>query len=224
MIGPFDVPEAFVWQDPRDLQGRGGSPTFRLSRRYDGASVLLHEIPADDAKRIDRIGCYSRIPDYCRPFVTPLLGMVQLSGRSFILEAVPPSVPLIAAWRTVVKETPQLANRMLLEAINQIDGLLRQLSERREPHGAVCADNVILTTHGSYGLLAARLRTAGEDTWIRRPDLPSGAPWNGPPASIESIVPVLRDLLATDDSTGAVPRSSDPGLATTRVDDCWANV
>jgi hypothetical protein len=67
-------------------------------------------------------------------------------------------------------ETPQSASSVLLEAVDQVDRLLNRLAVHGLVHGAACAENVILTTTGTYGLLAARFDLGGQDIWVRQPD------------------------------------------------------
>jgi hypothetical protein len=205
MNGPFDVPEEFVWQDPCDLQGRGGTAAFRLTRKRDGSCLLLHEVGADCGQRCaDRVVCET-LPSFGRPFVTPLLGPVQLSGQYFLMEAIPPSVSLPDAWKTVISESPQSASSVLLEAARQIDQLLRYLASHQLCHGAVCAENVILTTGGTYGLLAARLEYGGDSVWIRQPDSLWNSSHRGRNHMCESVLPILSDIV-----NGALPEARAP--------------
>lgn len=198
MNGPFHVPAGYYWEDPHELQGCGDAAVFRLTRRYDGASVILHAIRPDEAERIGRQACCDHVPTFRESFITPLLGTVRLSGQHYLLEAVPSCVPLIAAWQTVVQEASTLSSRMLVEAIGQLDRLLRRLSVRGETHGALCAANVVLTTGGTYGLLAARVNVAEGVIWVRRPSRQVDNIWTDPAGSTDSIVPILRELLDPD--------------------------
>lgn len=204
MNGPFHpLSSELQWEETNGVRGCGGCACFRLTRRAGDESVLLHEIDNSISPQIYDAVFTSRIPKFTEPFVTNFLGIIELEGRAFLVEPLPPSVPLLDTWRAVLRINPDQAGNMLRQLIAQLERLLQDLADRGERHGAVCAKNVVLTTEQTYGLLAARLTTTkGEEIWLRRPGLVS----QPNPADYlftstkhpEPLALVLQDLLAVE--------------------------
>ena len=203
MKKPFNVPHEFLWEDHCGIRGCCGIAPFHLGRRGKDAAILLHEIPHGVLPNIKDAVFSTPIPDFNNPFVTSFLGTLQLLDRTFLLEPLPKSVPLISAWQTVLQDNPHEAGRMLQQMIVQLDYVLQQFSNQGKEHGAACAANVVLTTHGTYGLLAAHLPTSKGNLLLRdfcyvsktaRKNADLSATFNHQ----ETIGLILQDLLAIE--------------------------
>ena len=203
MTGPFHIPSEFQWDELNGLQGCGGGTAFRLTQKREEKSVLLHEIHDSILPKIRDAVFASQIPEFTEPFVTNFLGIFEIEGRAYLVESLPPAVPLLATWQTVLQNTPDQAENMLRQLITQLERLLQELADCNERHGAVCAKNVVLTTNQTYGLLAVRLETTnGEEVWLRPPELvsqPSQVDDLFTPIEFPEIIAlVLQDLLAVE--------------------------
>ena len=210
MTVPFDLPSDHEWEDSGGLRGCGGTAIFRVSRRSDGASVLLHELDLATEARIDGATFTPQVPDFSVPFVSNFLGTTVFSKRSLLVEAIPPSVPLVDAWRTILQHSPSKACGMLRHAIVQFNSLFQQLADQNERHGAVCAANAFLTTQGTYGLLAARLEVGEREVLLRPLEFVSPATHQTPDLLIptdhpETVALVLLDLLTVEADLAALP-------------------
>ena len=210
MKAPFNLlsPE-LRWEETNGVRGCGESDSFRLTQREGGKSVLLHEIDSSISPKVYDAVFTPRVPDFTEPFETRYMGIYDAKGRSFLVEPLPPSVPLLDTWQVVLQNGPRQARNMLRQLITQLERLLQGFADRGERHGAVCAKNVVLTTDQTYGLLAARLMaTDGEEVWLRpielvsQPNLPDDlfVSTEYP----ETIASVLQDLLAVEADLGAL--------------------
>ena len=154
--------------DAAGVPGIGQSDPLRFTRCSDGASVLLHEISRTIQARFHLAEFHLGCPDFSRPFVTRFAGILNLGDRVFLVEPLPRAVPLLSVWSTVLGSAPRNALKVFQSLSQQLRTLSDNLRHRSQIHGAMCAENIVLTTSGTYGLLQSRLRI-GEDWETLRP-------------------------------------------------------
>ncbi|MCZ6652355.1 MAG: hypothetical protein O7D91_04940 [Planctomycetota bacterium] len=153
-------------EEVSDVRGIGARRTLRMTRT-DMASVLLHEIDAGTAQQLRDAEFSTRLPNFNRPFISRIAGLAAYGGSAFLIEPLPGCVPLLDVWRTVLREEPARLIAALDGVVAQLNLILSGLNSDDLQYSAVCAENVVLTTRGVYGLLTARIRCGGEWLWLR---------------------------------------------------------
>jgi len=150
---------------------RGRNP-IRLTRPGDGASLLLHEIEQNEVAAFSGAAFETGAPDFSRPFLTHIVGLLHYEGRAFLVEPLPPAVPLIRLWVEVLQNSPSQSLAVARAMTGQLCQILRELKSAGRVHGAVFVENIVLTTNRTYGLLQARFRTNSGWLWLRPPATP----------------------------------------------------
>jgi hypothetical protein len=90
-----------------------------------------------------------------------------MDGRQYLLEPIPPCVPLIEVWESTLHEHAKQSGSVLRALIRQIQVAARNARAKGQPHGAICVSNVILTSSGVYGLLQACIQINDKSVWVR---------------------------------------------------------
>ena len=157
----------FIFSDAPGIRGVGAFLTIRLTRQSDAASILLHAIDPALEPQMGTAVFEPGPPDFTHPFVTRITGMIKDRGMLFLIEPLPPAVPLLDVWAQVLRDDPQNAVPVLRVLTGQLGKALEQLHATGQRHGAVAVENVVLTTAGIYGLLVARLPSAHDWLWLR---------------------------------------------------------
>jgi hypothetical protein len=189
----------FRLEEVSGLRGIGGAAPIRLTRISDSAAVLLHQISPQTVTELAGVTFQPGCPDFSRPFVTRFAGILEQGGSLFLVEPLPPAVPLLDVWTTVLQTTPSAALGVLRALNRQLQQALDGLHAVRQRHGAVCVDNVVLATSRCYGLLQAWIETA--DGWVCVRPLPEpgrAGPREQSPVfweRTESARPVVRELI-----------------------------
>ena len=156
-----------IFSDAAGIRGVRACHTARLTRRSDGASILLHAIDPAVEPRLTATAFDSEAPDFRRPFVTRITWIAENHGMLFLAEPLPPAIPLLDVWGQVLQNTPEQAVQVVRELTRQLGQALEPLHAARQTHGAVGVENIVLTTSGIYGLLVARLATPDDWLWLR---------------------------------------------------------
>jgi hypothetical protein len=199
-MSAFDELMHLQVEDAAGVRGVGEAGSCRLTRRADGATVLLHKLTPAAAVALSGATFDSQLADFNRPFLTKFAGLLADHGSVFLVEPLPPAVPLRSVWAEVLRTKPQWAAAALGQLVGQLQEVLAPLRAVGRGHGAVCVDNVVLTTVGVYGLLQARLQTPAGQVWLRpAPSPPENRAALGTtptPDEPESIRPVVAELIA----------------------------
>jgi hypothetical protein len=160
------IPLDFTMAEDTEVRGIGGLRPVRITRSADGASALLHEVSAGAlALRGAEMG--SPLPDFSQPFVTKIYGPVSADHRMYLVEPLPHCVPLVEIWQAALTEAPRTAPSVLRAILRQTGRAIQRAHGEEQPHGAVCIENVVLTTDGIYGLLQASVRSGEDRVWLR---------------------------------------------------------
>jgi len=103
----FDAEEA------TSIRGINGQRTIRLTRKSDRASLLLHEFDPNSRPVLHCAPLDIPLPDFSRPFVTQVYGPIAMDGRHYLLEPIPPCVPLIEVWESTLHEHAKQSGSVL---------------------------------------------------------------------------------------------------------------
>src|ERR1039458_2556690 len=186
--------------DASGVRGIAGGQAVRLTRTPDGKSVLLHELGVTIPSLLAEAAFDPRPPSFATPFVTSIAGILCYQGKYFLVEPLPPAVPLLDVWTFAVRNKPADVFRILRACDRQLQRALGRLHSHGQGHGAVCVQNVVLTTSGIYGFLQAGGATP--QGWLcLRPDTNSNEPvfnyrMGEPTPANESKDEILRELIA----------------------------
>ena len=138
---------------PMDVRGCGNAGGFRAVRRRDQLPVLLHRFrPAAHYPAWAPTGPAAIFET---PFVTSFAGCFHAAGTAYLVEPLPECVPLLDAWHTVLRDGPADAAGFVLAFLIQAYWLLHTLTLPEVTNAAVCADNIVLTPAGTYGMLCS---------------------------------------------------------------------
>ena len=151
-------------QDTSGVRGVLGGQPLRLTRALDGASVLLHEIGPDVLPHLAHAEFATTLPDFTAPFVTSFAGMLAYKGSHFLAEPIPPAVPLLDVWLHAIRDNTSIIPAMLKACERQLRQALALQHSTGRAHGSLCAENVVLTTTGTYGLLLSDIYTP--EGWV----------------------------------------------------------
>lgn len=147
----------FSVEESAGIRSIDGLRSVYLTRLNDNASILVHELGADQHEVFRGLAPDVPLPDFAQPFITRIYGPVTWFGRHFLLEPVPLCVPLLDTWQSVLQERPHEIPSVLRALTGQVAFAVRCAHKEGQQHGAICIANVILTTAGVYGLLQARI-------------------------------------------------------------------
>jgi hypothetical protein len=205
-----DLP-GFQVETVSPLLGLEGASPLRLTRSEDGASLLLHPIDSELHRELAGALFRLELPDFSRPFITRFAGVLEYDEGLFLVEPLPPAMPLQHVWMAVLRNDPTQARAVLRELTRQMEEALDRLHALGQEHGGVSADNVVLTMTRTYGLLQAQLETPKgllclrppSRTVEKRPGYRTGLAL----AELESPMPIVMDLLATAIQANALPQS-----------------
>jgi hypothetical protein len=145
--------------DASGVRGIAGGQPVRLTHTPDGKSVLLHELDASIPSLLAEAAFDPRLPSFATPFVTSFAGILSFLGKYYLVELLPPAVPLLDVWTFAVLNKLTDIFGMLKACDRQLQLALDQLHSQGQGHGAVCVQNVVLTTNGIYGFLQAGIAT-----------------------------------------------------------------
>ncbi len=188
----YEVEEEF------NVRGIGAERMLRLTRKTDGASVLLHQVGPHLREALAGMDFRRQPVDFTRPFVTNITGILQCENEFYLVEPLPPCVPLLTVWTEVLRCAPQQAFAVAQVIIRQLREALDKLHASGQQYHAVCAENVVLTTRRSYGLLTDGLQTPSGWVWFRRANGTSEV-WEidasaTPTMPSDSLTPITRAL------------------------------
>ena len=153
--------------DTAGIRGVASAATVRLTRQADAASALVHAIDPTLMRQIKSEALETQAPDFRRPFVTRITGVVEHGGTAFLIEPLVPAVPLLDVWLQVLHHAPGHATAVLRAVTWQLAEALAELQAAGRSHGALGVENVVLSAAGVYGLLVARLPIAHDWLWLR---------------------------------------------------------
>jgi hypothetical protein len=181
---------------------------LRITRSCDGASMLLHELAPATQRHLQGAVFDPGRPDFSRPFLTRFAGFLELRGHVYIAEPLPPAVPLRMVWAEVLQHSPRASLQVLGALRDQLRLILEELHAAGQYHGALCVDNVVLTTSGIYGLLRAGVQTPG--SWLCLRPVPHkgcndvGRQASPPGGHLESAEAVVGELVAVALDAGII--------------------
>ena len=162
-----DVPAGFVVEEVTDIRCIDGLSCLRLTRATDGASVLIHEIDGTAMESLGGAEFQRGMPDFRQPFVTRIVSVASYRGRVCLVEPLPLCVSLVEVWQTTLREHPRECRAVLRAIISQVRRAAELVRGEGRVHGAICAENVVLTDAGVYGLLQAQISLGTETVWVR---------------------------------------------------------
>jgi hypothetical protein len=160
----FQEIDGLELQDASRVRGVLGGQPLRLTRALDGASVLLHEIGPDVSPHLAHAEFETTLPNFTAPFVTSFAGVLAYQRSHFLVEPIPPAVPLLDVWLHVIQHNASNGPAMLKACERQLRQALALQHSTDRAHGALCAENVVLTTTGIYGLLQSGIYTP--EGWV----------------------------------------------------------
>jgi hypothetical protein len=180
------------------VRGIGAERMLRLTRKTDGASVLLHQVEPRLREALAGMDFRQQPVDFARPFVTNIAGILQYENAFYLVEPLPPCVPLLAVWTEVLRCAPQQSFAVAQMIIRQLWEALDKLHASGQQHHAVCAENVVLTTMRSYGLLTEGVQTPTGWVWFRHAngtsDVQEVDDSATPTVASDSLAPITRAL------------------------------
>jgi hypothetical protein len=158
----------YTIQGPCEVRPRGNTGSFRAVRRRDGLTVLLHRFrPAGILVDRQPVIELTEAVDFTRPFMTRFSQIIVAAGSAYLVEPLPPSVPLADVWRTVLHQHPDDAVRVAHSLVAQLRQIMSSPGFKSQP-GHVCLENLVLAPGGTWGLLATLPRANETRMWIRR--------------------------------------------------------
>jgi hypothetical protein len=212
MCNPFHRINGLELQNASGVRGVAGGQPVRLTRTLDGASMLLHEIGPDVFHLLAQAEFEATLPDFNAPFVTSFSGILSYQGKRYLVEPIPSAVPLLAVWRQVLRNDSANVSSMLTACARQLQQAINCLHSHGQGHGALCAENIALTTSGFYGILRAGVLTPR--AWLcLRPATDSGdSAFNcrtiNPNPANDSVEQVLHELIATAQGSTAATQTA----------------
>ncbi len=158
----------YTIQGPCEVRPCGNMGSFRAVRRCDGLPVLLHHFrPAGIL--VDRQPDLelTEVVDFTQPFITRFSHVIVAAGSAYLVEPLPPSVPLADVWRTVLHQHTDDAVRVVHSLVAQLRQIVSNPGFQARP-GHVCLENLVLAPGGTWVLLAALPRANEIRVRIRR--------------------------------------------------------
>lgn len=165
----------FAIQGAAELGGCSGAQSFRAVRQADGLPVLLHKFrPAESLIALEPRIARAGPPDCTKPFVTRFTDLFVAAGSAYLVEPLPPCLPLSDIWRHLLQTRSDRAFLVITVLVRHLLSIVGRLARHNTFHGALAVENIVLAPTASFGVLAAHLECKEGRLWLRKdPDTPA---------------------------------------------------
>jgi len=218
---PIAALQDFTIQGAAELGECHGAQSFRAVRRSNGERTLLHKFrPAEALIALGpRMGSADS-PDFTGPFITRFTDVFVAAGSAYLVEPIPSCFNLDALWRYTLQRRPDLALPVVTVLLRHLLTVVHHLMNQGKSHGALCVENVVLASTGTFGALAAHLECDEGPLWLRRP---SESPVE---SDFHSLAVILGSLLDIESEVADLQNTSAllPAVARHRISELLATI